>query len=165
MSFEQSGGAVPFDRAPFDLVELGPVEIEVIAMATPVPSPQLLHALASQVSAGAVRLLDFVIISKSPGGETKFTEVDVTEYSLFHLDMHVPGLTSQENLSRIAAGVPEGRAAAVIALELLWAKSFAEQLAFEGSKIVAAARVPVAMLGTQPNRRTASLREATDSFR
>lgn len=160
MDIGHSGSSTPYGGA-----QIGPVEIEVISMATAAPSPQLLHALAAQTSSGAVRLLDFVIISKSPTGETRIAEVDVTEYSLFHLDMHVPGLTGRHELERIAAGLPDGRSAAVVVLELLWAKSFAEQLAFEGSRIVASERVPAAALEGYPNRRTASRRDATDSFR
>ncbi|MFE6733650.1 DUF6325 family protein [Microbacterium sp. NPDC057650] len=128
--------------------QYGPVELNVISLASPSPSPELLHALAAQIRAGVVRLLDFVVVSKSERGEVKYEEIDVEAYELADLVVHLPGLAGEDDLAELAEGVPAGGAAAVVAFELLWARELAEQLAEDGSVVIATERIPASVVNT-----------------
>ncbi|UJP11079.1 DUF6325 family protein [Microbacterium sp. KUDC0406] len=128
--------------------QYGPVELNVISLASPSPSPGLLHALAAQIRAGVVRLLDFVVVSKSESGAVKYEEIDVEAYELADLVVHLPGLAGEDDLQALAEGIPAGGAAAVVALELLWARELAEQLAGDGSVVIATERIPAPVVNT-----------------
>lgn len=123
-------------------LQFGPVELNVISLSSPEPSPELLQALAAQIRAGVVRLLDFVVVSKSETGEVSFEEIDVEAYEDADLVIEVPGLTGDEDLYELAAAIPDGGAAAVVAFELLWARDLAEQLAEDDSVVIATERIP-----------------------
>lgn len=121
----------------------GPVELDVIAFEGEGPSPALLHALAAQIRARVVRLLDFVVVARSAAGAVHVSEVDLREFDLADLELHAPGLVAQEDLEELAQWVPPGDSAAIVAFELLWARELAEQLAADGSSVVATERIPV----------------------
>lgn len=120
----------------------GPVELNVIAFDGDGPSPALLHALAAQIRNGIVRLLDFVVVAKSASGLLDIREIDPVEFGLADLDLHAPGLVSEEDLEALALWVPNGSSAAIVAFELVWARELAEQLASDGSFVVATERIP-----------------------
>jgi hypothetical protein len=101
-----------------------------------------LHALATQVRSGVVRLLDFVVVSKTETGEEHIEEIDLVEFGLADLELHVPGLAAEEDLEELALRIPDGSAAAIVAFELLWARELAEQLAADGSAVIATERIP-----------------------
>lgn len=122
----------------------GPVELNVVTFEGATPSPSLLHALVEQVDAGIVRLLDFVLFEKSASGATRFTEIDLDEFSLADLEPLAHGLAAEEDLRDLTSAVPDGTAGAVVALELLWATDLAEQLAEGGSRLVTTVRIPAA---------------------
>jgi hypothetical protein len=124
----------------------GPVELDVIALDEPRPSPALLRALARQVEAGTVRLLDFVVVTKSESGVVEATEIDLEEFGLESLTLLVPGLSSDEDVQTLAEQLPLGGAAAIVALELVWARELAEQLAASDSAVIATERIPAAVV-------------------
>lgn len=125
----------------------GPVELDVISLESPTPSPALLQALARQIEAGVVRLLDFVVVSKNEAGdEVTIEEVDLAEFGLANLDVVTPGLAAEEDLFVLATELPPGGAAAIVALELTWARELAEQLAADNSFIVATERIPATVV-------------------
>jgi hypothetical protein len=123
-------------------MSFGPVELTVIRFEGSGPSPELLHALATQVRSGVVRLLDFVVVSKTETGEEHIEEIDLVEFGLADLELHVPGLAAEEDLEELALRIPDGSAAAIVAFELLWARELAEQLAADGSAVIATERIP-----------------------
>ncbi|WP_243232826.1 DUF6325 family protein [Microbacterium sp. CIAB417] len=135
-------------RATLAPVQFGPVELTVIALREPVLSAELLHALAAQVADGVVRMLDFVLLSKSVAGVVRVDEVDLDGFALDGLELHAPGLAGEEDLAAIAERLPSGGAAAVVALELLWARELAEQLARDGATVIAAERIPATVVNT-----------------
>lgn len=125
---------------------LGPVEFDVVALDGDRPSPGLLRALAVQLDAGAVRIADFAVISKDRNGAVSVSEVDLDEYGLAGIDLLAPGLAGHDDLVELAEHVAPGRAAAVIALELVWARELAEQLAASGGEVVATERIPASIV-------------------
>jgi hypothetical protein len=98
-------------------MSFGPVELTVIRFEGSGPSPELLHALATQVRSGVVRLLDFVVVSKTETGEEHIEEIDLVEFGLADLELHVPGLAAEEDLEELALRIPDGSAAAIVAFE------------------------------------------------
>ena len=135
-------------RATLAPAQYGPVELTVISLRDPVPSAGVLHALADQISEGVVRVLDFVILSKSASGTVSIEEIDLDGFALDGLELHAPGLAGDEDLTAIAGRLPFGGAAAVVVLELLWARDLAEQLAHDGSVVLAAERIPASVVNT-----------------
>lgn len=129
-------------------VQYGPVELTVISLREPVPSAGVLHALAAQVSGGVVRLLDFVVLSRSASGAVSIEEIDRDGFALDGLELHAPGLVGDEDLTAIAERLPSGGSAAVVVLELLWARELAEELEHDGSAVLAAERIPASVVNT-----------------
>jgi len=133
-------------RASLAPVQYGPVELTVISLRDPVPSAAVLHALAAQVSEGVVRVLDFVVLSRSRTGAVSVAEIDLDGFALVGLELHAPGLAGDEDLTAIAERIPIGGFAAVVVLELLWASDLAEQLAHDGNAVIAAERIPASVV-------------------
>lgn len=121
---------------------LGPVELMVVSLAQAGPSPAVIEALAAQVQAGTVRVLDFVVVDKSDSGDVEVTEVELDALGGAALDLAVPGLTGDEDIAILAETLPPGGTAAIVALELVWARDLGARLAAEGSEVVASERIP-----------------------
>ncbi|MFT4088848.1 MAG: DUF6325 family protein [Gordonia sp. (in: high G+C Gram-positive bacteria)] len=123
--------------------KLGPVELMVVALAGDGPSPEVIDALTAQVDAGVVRVLDFVVVSKSETGDVSITEVEFDDAAL---DLVVPGLTGDDDIATLAENLGGGETAAIVALELVWARELGARLAAEGSGVIAAERIPSAVV-------------------
>ncbi|MEZ5212911.1 MULTISPECIES: DUF6325 family protein [unclassified Gordonia (in: high G+C Gram-positive bacteria)] len=121
---------------------LGPVELMVVSLAQPAPSPEVIGALVAQVEAGVVRVLDFVVVTKSVAGDVEVTEVEFDALGATALDLAVPGLTGDEDIEVLAETLEPGATAAIVALELVWARELGARLAAEGSEVVASERIP-----------------------
>lgn len=119
----------------------GPVELDVILLNGDAPSPGLLHALAAQIRSGVVRLLDFVVVTRT-ADEITIREVDLDEFGLGDLHLHIPGLSAEEDLLALGDRIPQEGSAAIVAFELLWAKELSQRLAQDGSVVVATERIP-----------------------
>ncbi len=130
----------------FPATRFGPVELNVISLDGPRPSPGVLHALAKQVEAGVVRLLDFVVVTRSVTGAVSAEEIDLAEFGLADLAPLLPGLAADEDLQELADQLPPGASAAIVALELAWASELAEQLADDNSFVLATERIPAAVV-------------------
>lgn len=125
---------------------LGPVELNIVALDGPEPSPDVLRALAAQVDAGTVNLLDFVVVHKSASGEVTVRELDAANLGLAGLDQLTPGLVTEEDLRQLAEHLPPRASAAVVAFELAWARELAEQLTASGTVVLATERIPATVV-------------------
>ncbi|MGF2948407.1 DUF6325 family protein [Microbacterium alcoholitolerans] len=121
---------------------LGPVELTIIALESENPTPAFLAALAAQVDAGTVRLIDFVVLAKSMDDEVTITEVDREEYALAGIDLSACGLAGYEDLSTLADRMPRGTSAAVIAFEPVWSRTLEAQLAEAGAAVIGTEQIP-----------------------
>ncbi len=122
----------------------GPVEFYLVGLAEDRPSPAIMAALNELIEAGTVRLLDFVLISKSGDGEVTLTETqeNAGEYGLEGVEFGAAGLAGDEDVEELAALVEPGTSAAVVVLELAWAKKLAEKLAAAGGEVLSVERIP-----------------------
>lgn len=117
----------------------GPVELYLVGFDGEAPDPGVIDALGELVDAGTVRVLDFLIVSKSEDGDITIAEVEDDEFAL---DLHEIGIAGEEDIEELAELVPPGGSAAVVALELVYARALAEKLAASGGVVLSAERIP-----------------------
>ncbi|GAB3799775.1 hypothetical protein GCM10028798_13300 [Humibacter antri] len=123
---------------------LGPVELYLIALRGDQLSPGAVTTLTDLVANGTVCLLDMVIIAKSVNGDISVTEVEGRQdaYGLTGVEFAATGIAGDEDVAELAQAIPAGGAAALVAVELVWAKHLAEQIVVSGSEVLAVERIP-----------------------
>lgn len=124
--------------------EYGPIELNLVSFEGDRPHPQAIGALLELIEAGTIRLLDFIIVSKAEDGSITAIEVDDADhrYGLGDLELAEFGIAGEEDIDELAELIPNGTSAAVIAYELLWAKSLAEKFAASGGVLLRSDRIP-----------------------
>ena len=122
----------------------GPVELSLVGFEGDRPSPDTAAALAELVEGGLVRLLDFVIVSKSESGEVEVIEIEeqTEEYGFGGIDFAEIGITGEEDIAELVELVEPGTSAAIVALELVYARRLADKLASSGGVVLSAERIP-----------------------
>lgn len=117
----------------------GPVELYLVGFEGEAPDPGVIAALADLVEGGLVRVLDFLIVSKSDEGDVTIAEIEDED---FPLDLHEVGIAGEEDVIELAELVPPGGSAALVALELVYARALAERIAGSGAVVLSAERIP-----------------------
>ena len=122
----------------------GPVEFYLVGFDGDRPDPSTFGALTDLVSTGVVRVLDFVLVTRTADGELEILEREEAEepLTLDGLEPIVSGLASEDDVRALAEVVPPGRSAAVVVLELLFARTFAQAVAEAGGQVLRSERVP-----------------------
>lgn len=121
----------------------GPVELYLVGFEGDRPAPGVMSALLDLMESGVVRLLDFVIVSKSDDGEVTVVEVEGDEdYGFGDVELHATGITGDEDIDELAELIPPGGSAALLALELAWARTLAERFANSGGVVLRSERIP-----------------------
>ncbi len=122
----------------------GPVELYLVGFEGDRPDPGVIRALADLVASGLLRLLDFVVVSKSETGDVDIVEIENASalYGLDDLELAELGIAGEEDILELAELVPEGGTALVVALELAFARTLAENLARAGAVVLSAERIP-----------------------
>ena len=121
---------------PMTTFTLGPVEFHLISLADSQPAEAVIDELRDVLTTGTVQLLDLVVISKSDAGDVTVTEIEAD------VDLGAPGLAGDDDIAEFAAVIEPGTTAALVALELTWAKRIAEKLAAAGSEVIGVERIP-----------------------
>ena len=122
----------------------GPAEFYLVGFEGARPDPATFRALKDLVDSGVVRLLDFVVIAKSETGKVEIVELDDQDGSL-GLDDFEPiaaGLAGEEDVESLAASLAPGRSAALVVLELTFARALAQNFAAAGGEVLRTERVP-----------------------
>ena len=70
---------------------LGPVELMMVSTPDTGISPQVLAALAAQVEAGTVRILDLVLVTRAGEDEIEATELSLDQVGIEIMDLALPG--------------------------------------------------------------------------
>ncbi|GAA1466685.1 DUF6325 family protein [Microbacterium thalassium] len=117
----------------------GPVELYLVGFEGEAPSPDTLQALGDLAESGLIRVLDFVLISKSDDGDITVIEIEDED---FPLDLYEVGIAGEEDIEEFAELIEPGGSAALIALELLYARKLAESVAASGAVVLSAERIP-----------------------
>ncbi|MFE7195911.1 DUF6325 family protein [Microbacterium oxydans] len=122
----------------------GPAEFYLVGFEGPRPDPATFRALTDLVESGVVRLLDFVVLAKSETGKAEIVELEDDDGSL-GLDDFEPiaaGLAGEEDVESLAASLAPGQSAALVVLELTFARALAQNLAAAGGQVLRTERVP-----------------------
>ncbi|MET0736459.1 MAG: DUF6325 family protein [Microbacterium sp.] len=119
--------------------EYGPVELYLVGFEGEAPDPGVIEALGELVESGLVRVLDFLIVSKSESGDVTIAEIEDED---FPIDLHEVGIAGEEDVIELAGLVPPGGSAAIVALELVYARTLAERIAASGAVVLSAERIP-----------------------
>lgn len=122
----------------------GPVELYLVGMEEQMPAAGVLEALRELLDAGVVRLLDFLIIAKDHDGGVTVTEVedDFESYGLGGIELAAIGIAGEEDVAELADLIQPGKAAALVALELTWARTLADKVAASGAEVLSVERIP-----------------------
>ena len=122
----------------------GPVELYLVGFEGERPSPGVMGALLDLVGQGIVRLLDFVIVAKDENGAITVTEIEAEAeaYGLVDVEILAAGIAGDEDIDEFALLIPPGSSAALVALELVYARNLAEQVAQSGGVVLRTERIP-----------------------
>jgi hypothetical protein len=122
----------------------GPVELYLVGFEGERPDPGTVAAIAELIEGGLVRLLDFLVISKSEDGEVSVVEIedDTEAYGFGTIELDAVGIAGDEDIEEFAELIPPGGAAALVALELTWARRLATRLDESGAVILSHERIP-----------------------
>lgn len=117
----------------------GPVELYLVGFEGERPADSVIEALGELLDGGLMRLLDFVLISKSDDGDVTVVEIEDED---FPLDLHEVGIAGEEDIAELSELIPPGGSAALVALELLYARRLAGSVAASGGVVLSAERIP-----------------------
>ena len=120
----------------------GPVELFLLGLEGERPDPAFVSSLVELVESGIVRILDFVLVSKSESGEVSIVEIEEDSQDFGALELVLSGITGDEDIAALGELVPAGGSAAVVALELVYARKLAESLAASGGVVLSSERIP-----------------------
>lgn len=122
----------------------GPAEFYLVGFEGERPDPATFRALGDLVADGVVRVLDIVLLTKSEAGEVDILELedDALALGFEGFEPIAAGLTGEEDVELLAEALLPGRSAAVIALELSFARTLAQNLAAAGGEVIRSERVP-----------------------
>jgi hypothetical protein len=120
----------------------GPVELFLLGLEGDRPDPGLIAELVELVDDGILRVLDFVVISKSESGDVTIVEIEDDSDEYAALELVLSGITGEEDILELAELVPEGGSAAIVALELVYARRLASSLTRSGGVVLSSERIP-----------------------
>lgn len=120
----------------------GPVEVFVVAFDGDAPDPGVLAAVTDLALSDAVRVLDLVVAVRHTDGSVQVTEMResatgvVTEFV-----MELEGVIGEDDIAEAVADAAPGTGVAILALEMLWAKTLASRVAATGGEVIRAERI------------------------
>jgi uncharacterized membrane protein len=126
----------------------GPVDLHLIEFDGERPSEGVLNEIRKLLDSGIVRLLDFAFISRAADGSVTVLELDqvANEFGLTGVVLDEQGLAAVDDIDEFAEDIEPGRSAALIAVELVWAKGFAAALHQAGGEVIHSETIPAAVV-------------------
>ncbi|WP_091233205.1 DUF6325 family protein [Microbacterium sp. 3J1] len=122
--------------------QYGPAEFYLVGFDGVVPDEGTFAALRDLIDSGTVRLLDFVVITKSEDGAVDIQAIDEqSATALEGVEVFASGLAGEEDILTLAANVPAGRSAAIVVLELTYARELARKLNSAGGEVLRTERI------------------------
>ncbi|MCT9821085.1 DUF6325 family protein [Microbacterium sp. W1N] len=126
--------------------DYGPIEFYAIGFDGDRPGPGVLQAIDDLVESGTVNLLDLVFATRAADGELSVVELSDTTDDGGAPALDLIGLTGHDDVEALAENLPPGSSAAILAVELLWAKKFAAALYDAGGAVIAREGVPAPLV-------------------
>ena len=130
-----------------EMDELGPVDYLVVEFPADRAnfSGEMAAELASLVTAGTIRILDLMIVTKDDDGTVDAFEIDDFEGldELRALETELANLLAADDVADLAAAMEPGSVAGVLVWENRWAAPFASAARRAGGQLVANGRIPV----------------------
>ncbi|MFB2598868.1 DUF6325 family protein [Herbiconiux sp. P17] len=122
----------------------GPVELLLVGFEGERPGPEVVDAFRDVVDAGTVRLLDLLFVTRSLEGDVTLLELEDAgdAIGLDEFVLEATGLASAEDIEELAVQIPPGSSAALLVVELTWAKNLASKLASGGGVVLSTERIP-----------------------
>ncbi|HMD94704.1 MAG TPA: DUF6325 family protein [Trebonia sp.] len=138
-------GQEPMTETSLD--ELGPVDYVVVEFPAGASNftGEMVKELLALVSAGTIRVIDILILTKDDDGAVEPTELsDVGELGeLQALEAQLAELLAEEDVEHLAAAMEPGTTAGVLIWENLWAAPFAAAARRSGGQLIANGRIPI----------------------
>ncbi len=124
--------------------EYGPVDLYLVGFEGDRPDEGTLEAIRELVAGGEIRLLDFLVVSREPDGSVQISEFEeiADDYGFGVTELETIGLVGDEDVEEFAEQIPPGTSAALLAIELVWAKRLASRFAQSGGIVLTAERIP-----------------------
>jgi uncharacterized membrane protein len=125
-------------------LEHGPVEFYLIGFPGERPGPEVLQAIVELIRSGTVKLLDLVFASRGQDGELTVVELEelADQPGLSELVADELGLAGEEDITMVAEAMEPGTSAALLIVEHVWARRFAQAIARAGGQVLLTERVP-----------------------
>jgi Family of unknown function (DUF6325) len=129
---------------------LGPLEYLVIGFKEDSFDGTIAREIEKIVSAGVIRIVDIVYVSKTRDGTTAIVEIDNKSDPVFASFKRLLGKTqalfTTEDLERLADSMPPASAGLVLLFEHRWAEDIKEAMAERGGFLVARSVIPPEVL-------------------
>ena len=127
-------------------MDIGPVEILVVAFPGNQFTGDVAPALGELVESGTIRVIDLVFVAKDADGEIlaiELSDMDDAIGAAFGPHVGAPnGLLAEEDIADLGADLPSDSSAAILLFEHVWATKFRDAVINSGGELVAAIRVP-----------------------
>lgn len=126
----------------------GPVDFYLLGLPGQSLDPAALSALTDLTDTGLVRLLDLIVISKSEDDELTLIEVEELPNG-FEINVEMlgaSGLLGHEDITELAAAIPTGATALLVALELVYQRELAARTAASGAVLLGYERIPATVV-------------------
>ena len=127
-------------------MDIGPVEILVVAFPGNHFTGEVAPALGELVESGQIRIIDLVFVTKAADGEVVGIELsDVDEATAGAYRPHVgepSGLLADEDVADLGADLPPNSSAAILLFEHVWATKFRDAILNSGGELVTSIRIP-----------------------
>jgi Family of unknown function (DUF6325) len=122
--------------------DYGPIEFYAIGFDGDRPGPGVLQAIDDLVASGTVNVLDLVFATRAEDGELSLMELSDTTDDAGVPALDLSGLAGVDDIEELASSLAPGSSAAILVVELLWAKAFAGALFDAGGAVIARQGVP-----------------------
>lgn len=126
----------------------GPVEVFLIGFDGERPGREIVDAILDLIRSGSVRLLDLLFVSRARDGELTVLELEeiADQIGLTGLEVVELGLAGEEDVEDLADVITPGTSAALLVVEHLWARRFAETLYRAGGTVLQTERIPAPII-------------------
>lgn len=131
-----------------DASGFGPVDLYLLGLPESRLDRAALSALIELADTGLVRLLDLIFIAKDDDGELTLVEVEELPEGV-EIDiasLGATGLVGHDDISELAAAIPAGTSAVLVAIELAYQRELAARVADSGAVLLGYERIPAPII-------------------